>query len=316
VLDKFKHKLPKEDLKRFGKQLNKGLVESDYKNNRVEDPTRAIGVKQQRKIKRHVKNFLDRAVVKFKEIEAAKTSRDQKSNAVLGANQTELPNAAGSSTTDAQDMQEPESTIVDVKDIDVDADDIIMTDDDEPDDSPSESDLKRKREEDTTVDSHSMTPSDTPSAKRMKEDEMFEPTPPPPPPPPPEGAVESSLTEEEQALREQEEALMRENEEAQRLEDEAEHNNPSRERAPVESNGENTQLRNAKQDISASGRINTEASIYNDRLVNGEARMKEQGGGVGNEASMTNNEPSPAIDEENNAMDHEQLAGKQELLGH
>lgn len=65
VLDKFKHKLPKDELKRLGKDIAKKLVSSDYKNNRVTDPTVPLSDKQDKKIKTYVKEFLDRAVHKF-----------------------------------------------------------------------------------------------------------------------------------------------------------------------------------------------------------------------------------------------------------
>ncbi|CRK23606.1 hypothetical protein BN1708_018040, partial [Verticillium longisporum] len=67
VLDKYRHKLPKEELKRLGKEVNKTLVSSDYRKNRVEDPTVAINHKKVKTIKQYVKDFLDRALIKFKE---------------------------------------------------------------------------------------------------------------------------------------------------------------------------------------------------------------------------------------------------------
>ncbi|KAL9007247.1 MAG: hypothetical protein Q9188_000050 [Gyalolechia gomerana] len=66
VMDKYKHKLPRDDLKRFGKQVAKKLVESDYKNHRVENPTK-ISHSQERHVKKHVKEFFDKAVMRKKE---------------------------------------------------------------------------------------------------------------------------------------------------------------------------------------------------------------------------------------------------------
>ncbi|CAL8582085.1 histone methyltransferase set2 [Xanthoria parietina] len=66
VMDKYKHKLPKDDLKRFAKQVAKKLVESDYKHGRVEDPTK-ITPSQERHVKKHVTEFFEKAVLRKKE---------------------------------------------------------------------------------------------------------------------------------------------------------------------------------------------------------------------------------------------------------
>ncbi|SPN98386.1 related to Histone-lysine N-methyltransferase, H3 lysine-36 specific [Cephalotrichum gorgonifer] len=65
VLDKFRHKLPREELKRLAKEVTKSLVASDYKNKRVQDPTAALSESWERKIKQFVKKFLDKAVAKY-----------------------------------------------------------------------------------------------------------------------------------------------------------------------------------------------------------------------------------------------------------
>ncbi|KAL8997495.1 MAG: hypothetical protein Q9169_003275 [Polycauliona sp. 2 TL-2023] len=70
VMDKYKHKLPKDDLKRFAKQIAKKLVDSDYKHNRVEDPTK-ITPSQERHVKKHVTEFFEKAVLR-------KMERDEK----------------------------------------------------------------------------------------------------------------------------------------------------------------------------------------------------------------------------------------------
>ncbi|KAH8889340.1 hypothetical protein GQ53DRAFT_807928 [Thozetella sp. PMI_491] len=197
VMDKFHHKLPRDDLKKLAKDISKKLVASDYKHNRVEDPT-SITAKQEAKVKRHVKDFFDRALVKYREYEkrkkAARTARKE-GNAVGDPQVSEL-----ASTGTPTKLEE-----------------VVMSDvDDEGTPSPSSA-RKRKREDDE--ESVGDTPSETPSVKRIKDEDSEVPTP-PPPPPPPESAVDTPLTEEERSMREQEEALMRENEEAQRLEEE------------------------------------------------------------------------------------------------
>ncbi|PGH06473.1 histone-lysine N-methyltransferase, H3 lysine-36 specific [Polytolypa hystricis UAMH7299] len=80
VMDKFKHKLPRDDLKRYAKEVGKKLVNSDFKNNRVQDPTK-IGEKQVKQIKKYCKEYLDKAVAKHRAYEkkkAEKKAREQK----------------------------------------------------------------------------------------------------------------------------------------------------------------------------------------------------------------------------------------------
>lgn len=199
MLDKFHSKLPKEDLKRLGRDCNKKFVSSDYKNNRVDDPT-TITSKQAKTIQKYVKDFLDRAVVKYKEHEKQKAERAARSSGELAQSTT----AVSSGATEAMTMDE----------------EVVLSDIEDSPGSPG-SDRKRKRDNDTeSVEDE--TPSETPSIKRLKEEDVTgSPSPPPPPPPP----TDTLLTEEEQSMREQEEALMRENEEAQRLEDEADQSN-------------------------------------------------------------------------------------------
>ncbi|KAF9874023.1 SET domain-containing protein [Colletotrichum karsti] len=196
VIDKYKHKLPKDDLKRLGKDINKKLVSSDYKKNRVQDPTAPLDQKQARKVKTFVKEFFDRAVVKMKNHEKDRAARQSKDKE---------PNAAGLSA-------DGDVTVADV------AGEVTLSDDEDAA-STGDSEKKRKREE-QTANSPTMSPSDGPSAKRFKDGNAEDGAPPPPPPPPPSEPAPTdspeSLTEEQQALREQEEALMRENEEAER----------------------------------------------------------------------------------------------------
>ncbi|PHH86398.1 hypothetical protein CDD83_10304 [Cordyceps sp. RAO-2017] len=211
VLDKFRHKLPKEELKRLGKDIAKKLVASDYKNNRVEDPTAELTDKQVLKIKKFVSDFLNRAVEKYQAHQRRKASRSKQS----GAGETDGGEAPGGRPQPDGDGGRDSGTDVPAAKTEDLADENMLSDVDV--DSPGSQDRKRKREMDL-VDSTDATPSEGPDAKRVKDDEA---SPPPPPPPPPETAPEDEMTEAQRAFREQEEALMRENEEAQRLEDEA-----------------------------------------------------------------------------------------------
>lgn len=189
-------------MKKFGKEINKKLVESDYRHNRVSDPT-SITTVQEKKVKRYAVDFLNRAVEKFREHEKRKAARAAKS----GVNGVRLEAShAGPST--------------DIPEKDAAGNNVEMSDVEDAIDTPStSSDRKRKREEDD-AESPGVTPSETQSVKRLKEDEGEIATPPPPPPPPPDGGADTQMEmaeEERWSMREQEEALMRENEEAQRM---------------------------------------------------------------------------------------------------
>lgn len=204
-MDKFRHKLPKDDLKKFAKEINKKIVSSDYKNKRVDDPT-TISDKQEKKVKKYVKEYFDKAVQKYTAHERRKADRT-----VQGGNaaSTDLDSSFDASAQDAE---------------------VVLTDDEDAAPTPASSERKRKREEDPG--SVTATPSEIPIIKRLKEDEGGLASPPPPPPPPPEGdaPMDAEVTEqtrimqgqeeaqdsvdfaERERLREQEAALERENE--------------------------------------------------------------------------------------------------------
>ena len=198
-MDKFHHKLPRDDLKKLAKDISKKLVASDYKHKRVEDPT-SISAKQEKKVRKYVRDFFDRALEKYRDHEKKKAAQ-------LGSR-------------DAKTLQDSDSTGASKAPELVGKDDVVMSDAEDEGSPNSSPDRKRKRDED--AESADETPSETPSVKRIKEEDGQVPAP-PPPPPPPEGTVDTPLSEEERSMREQEEALMRENEEAQRLEDEEQH---------------------------------------------------------------------------------------------
>ncbi|KAK5989187.1 SET domain-containing protein 2 [Cladobotryum mycophilum] len=198
VLDKFSSKLPKEELKRLGKDVAKKVVASDFKNNRVSDPSLPLTEKQERNIKKFVKDFLDRAVEKFESHQKKRVAGVAKKESTGDQAPNDKPASVAESGAAADE-----------------AEDLVLSDAD----SPEGADRKRKRD-DEVVDSIVNTQADGPDMKRLKEDGASGVSPPPPPPPPPQSALESLRAEEEQALLEQEEALMRENEEAQRLDDE------------------------------------------------------------------------------------------------
>src|ERR1700709_1176274 len=70
-MQKFASQLPKDDLKKFAKGGGKKLVASDFKNGRVEDPTK-ISEKQEKKVKSYVRQFFEKAVEKKKELDKKK----------------------------------------------------------------------------------------------------------------------------------------------------------------------------------------------------------------------------------------------------
>ncbi|KAL4890438.1 hypothetical protein BDV59DRAFT_93972 [Aspergillus ambiguus] len=156
VVDKFKHKLPKEDLKRYAKDVAKKLVNSDFKNNRVHDPTQ-IDEKQQKKVKKFCKEFFDKAVQKHRAHEQRKAERHAKP-----ADQSQ-----------PQPQPPPKENTPDVQ----------MSDDDEDgggdNDGENPGAPKRKRAEDTDADA------DEQASKRPRSSSTTSTTTPPPPPPPP-----------------------------------------------------------------------------------------------------------------------------------
>lgn len=169
-------------MKRLGKDVAKKLVDSDYKNNRVSDPTAKLNEKQARKVKTYVKEFLDRAVHKF--------AAQQKQS---GATE---PAPADTTATTAEepsdvDMESPASRKRKHDDGDIELPDAT------PPDGP---DMKRLKDDAGGT----ATPS-----------------PPPPPPPPPEEQAELSeeqkaLREQERALERENEEAQRLEDEAQR----------------------------------------------------------------------------------------------------
>ncbi|PLB34689.1 SET and WW domain protein [Aspergillus candidus] len=166
VVDKFKHKLPKDDLKRYAKDVAKKLVNSDFKNHRVEDPTQ-IDEKQQKKVKKYCKEYFDKAVAKHRAYEHRKneksrpgTDRDSKA--------ADTPNGAGASDDE-----------LDVKMSD-DEGDNNHNDNKETSPTATEGGIKRKRTGTTTED-------DAMAATKRQRSST-----PPPPPPPPDGEPPNS----------------------------------------------------------------------------------------------------------------------------
>lgn len=170
MVNKYKHKIPKDDLKRFAKDIAKKLVNADYNGGKVSDPTK-IDEKKQKKIKAYCTEFFDRAAKKHQQMEEERAARKMK--------QAEI----------SQDST-PTKVVAAVKDeVMSDGDDAKMSHDG-PDYmlSPSETNhsLKRKRsvDMDTPVKDEEDDPTMSP-LKKLNSDTGASLSIPPPPPPPP-----------------------------------------------------------------------------------------------------------------------------------
>lgn len=172
VVNKYKNKLPNEDLKRFAKEISKKLVASDYKNKRVTDPG-SIDEKQARKVKTYCKDFFDKAVKKQQDRQkgiAEKAKSTAKQATASGAPSTTPPGSPLRLDGSAENGNE------------ITADDSMPTPHDLDDEDESPGDAKRKREEAV------LGGSPYPKKARTDDgigDDMDEEEPPPPPPPPP-----------------------------------------------------------------------------------------------------------------------------------
>lgn len=146
VANKYKGKLDREDIKRFAKECSKKLVNSDFKNNRVTDPSK-IDPRQEKAVKKFVAEFFERAVVKKKE-------HDQRKG-------------QSSSQADVETMQ------IDLpKDVDMENSNGIAA-------TPSPAVLKRARDEEGST-----AGADHEDDQQGKKAKVSAPAPPPPPPPP------------------------------------------------------------------------------------------------------------------------------------
>ncbi|CAK7213220.1 histone methyltransferase set2 [Sporothrix curviconia] len=275
ITDRYRNKLPKEEIKRLGKEISKLVTASDYKKGRVDDPTH-IAPALSKKLKAHVHEFFEKAVKKFQDSERKRADKAGRSAARGRNGQAAAAATARTATTfaGAKDGEDTAMTGVaadlataatigsnnnsQTKDDDLTAlDSMALTDDEDKTAdasmalSPDAFDRKRKRADSSglagagaqsqssenntagsaVAASPSMTPSETPSIKRLKDDDAATdaatpPTPPPPPPPPADidnddedAAAAVARQQNEAALRQREadeEALRRENEDALR----------------------------------------------------------------------------------------------------
>lgn len=148
VTSHYRKKLEKDEVKRLSKEVAKKLVRGDYKSGRVKDPTQKISSSHEKTIKKYVKEFMDKAVRKKEEREKQKGA----------SSKTKVESLSPSTPPSESKVEE-------------------MAWDIPASPSGSASELKRKREEDDSVNS---------PKKTRTSDGDIESAPPPPPPPPAE----------------------------------------------------------------------------------------------------------------------------------
>lgn len=169
--------------------MSKKLVNSDFKNNRVEDPTR-ISSKQEKNVKKHVKDYFDKAVAKKREHDKKRAERKAKPEGPQ-----ESPTAVVEVPVKREDESDGEELMVmsgdDVKEEDVKKEPKSITPMTPLDQTINGDGLKRKREVEhglngVKIDDEEATPSKRPRS--------LTPPVPPPPPPPAEGMPEEEST--------------------------------------------------------------------------------------------------------------------------
>lgn len=221
-MNKYKSKIPRDDLKRFAKEIAKKLVNSDFKSGRVHDPTK-IDEKHQQKVKKFCKDFFDKAAHKHKKhederaIRKGRAEEKQKSSAGQPGDQTKARVYASPKTTPVNSRGGDASPDIHIKgheeDELSDAEDVKMSEDEEEEGdadtgsfpnlsrpSTNGESLKRKRSDfdgddeealhlrddvDLDDEDHLITKSPFKKVNRDESDSDRVPTAPPPPPPPP-----------------------------------------------------------------------------------------------------------------------------------
>jgi len=182
VVGKFKHKLAKDDLKRWAKEFAKTMVESDFRKGRVDNPTK-ISDKQAKNVKKHAQQFFEKAVKKRDNAEKRRAekeaARTEESHTPTGSPPAAALLDSGKKENSGIDLTEDE------------ADDLEAT---PAESTNSPSALKRRRGSITNGQE------DDSALKRIRTDDVDQ-APPPPPPPPPADMImdaDSSLSPNEE----------------------------------------------------------------------------------------------------------------------
>lgn len=173
VVNKFKKKMEKDDLKRLAKEVSKKIVATDFKSKRVDNPSK-ISDKHAKSVKKYVHQTFEKAVKKKAEHDkrkADKGAKGEESHTPPGSPQA----AAGSPLKDE-------------------VDDPVLSDDDggdaeatPADSADSSSALKRRRDEELANEA-----ADDAVLKKLRTEQDDAPPAPPPPPPPPGDAMDTN----------------------------------------------------------------------------------------------------------------------------
>ena len=174
VVNKYKHKLPKDDLKRIAKDVSKKIITNDFKSKRVENPNK-VSEKHAKTVKKYAQETFERAVKKKADHDKKKTDRKPQNG------ESHTPLGSPQATAGSPIMVEGDAAL---------SDDEI----DEPGATPLEpgspSALKRRRDEELLNEA-----ADEAVLKKQRTDPID--APPPPPPPPPAEALDGDAMDAE-----------------------------------------------------------------------------------------------------------------------
>lgn len=165
------------------KQVSKKLVNSDFKNGRINNPYK-ISSKQEQGVKKFVTGFFDKAVIKYEE---GKKKKEEKKARYLADKKAKAAANTASMTTDSPALSTPAIASTEEEDV-------TLTDH-EISDNEDGSNASKKRKRDFVADAKARLDEEA-LVKRAKTEDEDAPTPPPPPPPPMAiGAVDSKAEE-------------------------------------------------------------------------------------------------------------------------
>ncbi|KAJ8608471.1 hypothetical protein MRB53_039636 [Persea americana] len=174
--------------KLYENTVAKKLVASDFKNGRVQDPA-VISHKQEKQVKKYVKEYFDKAVLKKVDHDRKKAEKrahgEKNGHSVPDSIATptmDLDSATPIGSPTAKPSKEDEDIALSENEVE-DDDDAPSESQISPDESNLSSDNKRKREADETPLTVASDGDDINPSKRTRSES--EPPPPPPPPPPP-----------------------------------------------------------------------------------------------------------------------------------
>lgn len=173
----------------YPSQISKKLVNSDFKNHRVEDPTR-ISSRQEKQVKKYVKEFFDKAVAKRREHDKKKAERQAKEGG-LAESLTAVPESGFKKEEESDGDQGMELSDDEGKGKQASTTPVTPVDQITNGDG-----LKRKREDEEGPNGVKPEDADGTPSKRPR---SATPPPPPPPPPPAEGLHVDHATADEMA---------------------------------------------------------------------------------------------------------------------